>query len=49
MSSATSFADMIDLARLRTSVEYYVGSESWALDVFYEAWSAYEQNSGGAK
>lgn len=30
-----------DRARLRTSVEYYVGAESWALDEFDAAWVEY--------
>ncbi len=37
----TSFADSDDRARLRSSIEYHVGPESWALDAFDAAWAEY--------
>ncbi len=39
---AAVFPSSGDRARLRTSVEYYVGSESWALDAFDVAWEQWE-------
>ncbi len=37
-------ADSDDRERLRKSIEYHVGDESWALDAFDTAWVEY----GGA-
>ena len=39
---ASSLADSDDRAELRTSVEYFVGPESWALDAFDAVWDEYK-------